>query len=342
VSIDPLLVRIVETLVEELGDTARRERAGRFAAPVCDWSNRDVIDFIDRLRAVTGDEHMGLGAAPCAVGAYEFAIELGARCETLRDAIVMGFRFWSLASGALRYELAEADGAAAITIRQAQSPRDPGRVLADWAMIVWHKLPQWLIGAGIWLERTEFDHPLDAPYSSYAAMFGGRCVFNSDACRLVFASAYLDQSVIRRPSQGDQLKATTPGYFSRPAFAAESWKQRILDILRADIARGEPPRTIDDLAAQFGASSQTLRRRLKGEGTSFRALKAESRLERARDVLGGEAATLGEASLAAGFAEPGALARALRASGGPSSREIREEMLGWRAPRPTSKPPRRP
>jgi AraC-like DNA-binding protein len=332
VRIDALLVSIVEKLLGELGDVAQNERAGVFAATVGDWPSRNVLDFIDQLRRVTGDEYMGLGASPCALGASDFVIELGARCETLRDAVRMGFRFMGIATRAIGFELVEAGDRATITIRQAPSARDPGHVLADWAMIVWHKLPQWLIGEEIWLDRTEFDHPLDTNYSAYTTMFGAECVFNSDACRLVFARSYLDRRVIRRPTQGDQLKATTPGYFAKPAFVARSWRQLIRNALRAEITEGHSPATIERLADEFGVSAQTLRRRLNAEGASYRSLKAEARLEIARDVLADGSATLSEASIAAGFAEPNALTRALRASKGLTSQDLREQLLRWRAP----------
>jgi AraC-like DNA-binding protein len=337
--IDPLLLRVVEKLLDELGDVAGKQRGGRFAAPVAEWPSRNVIDFIDELRRVTADEYMGLGASRCAVGASNFVIELGTRCDTLRDAISMGFRFMTIATDAIRFELLEQGDQAVIAIRQESSPRDPGHVLADWAMIVWHKLPQWLIGSEIWLDRTEFDHSLDASYSSYAAMFGGDCIFNSDACRLVFARSYLDRRIIRRPTQGDQLKATTPGYFAEPAFVAKTWKQLIRNILRTEIAEGDPPSTIDRLAAEFGVSSQTLRRRLKAEDASYRSLKAEARLEIARDVLAGQNATLSDASLAAGYAEPNALTRALKTTKGVSSKDLREQLLRWRASDSAPKPP---
>jgi AraC-like DNA-binding protein len=335
--IDPLLLRVVEKLLDELGEVARKERTEAFAAPVAEWESRNVIDFIDHLRRVTADEYMGLGASRCSVGASDFVIELGTRCDTLRDAIGMSFRFMKMATDAMRFELVEQGDQALIIIRQEPSPRDPERVLADWAMIVWHKLPQWLIGSEIWLERTEFDHPLDASYSSYAAMFGGDCAFNSDACRLVFARSYLDRRIIRRPTQGDQLKATTPGYFAKPAFVSRTWKQLIRNVLRAEIADGDPPSTIDKLAAEFGVSSQTLRRRLKAEHASYRSLKAEARLEIALDVLAGQNATLSDASLAAGYAEPNALTRALKTSKGVSSKELRDQVLRWRTPDRASK-----
>ena len=336
--IDAMLARLIEKLFDALGDVAAKERCERFSAPVSAWQGRDVIDFIDRMRRITGDDYMGLGASPCPLGTSDFVIELTSRCATLREAVTMGLRLMSLVTGALHFRLIEDGDMAVIEIAEQPSARDPEHALADWAMISWHKLCQWLIGTEIWLTRTEFDHALDATYSSYAAMFGNDCDFNKDACRLVFARTCLDRRIIRTAADGVSLKATTQGYFSNNVELSQSWKHLITNILRVDIANGNPPSTIEELASEFGVSSQTLRRRLKAEGTSYRSLKAEARREIALDVLGNQNTTLSEASIAAGFAEPNALTRALKASKGTSPQELREQVRRWRDKAPHAKP----
>lgn len=337
--IDPMLARLVGKLLDALGEVASAERAGPTARPVETWSGRDVLDFVDRLRRATGDDYMGLGAAPCALGASDFVIELGSRCATLREAVTMGFRFMAMVTRAVEFRLVEEADLATIEIRESASARDPEHALADWSMIVWHKLPQWLIGAEIWLERTEFDHALDANFSGYATMFGGDCVFNSDACRLVFARSYLDRRVVMSRAEADALKTSTPGYFSRPAGLSTTWKQLISSVLRTEILAGDPVSTIDELAAEFGVSGQTMRRRLKSEGANYRSLKAEARREVALDVLANESGLLSEASIAAGFAEPNALTRALRISKGLTARELRDQVRRWREPETAPKVP---
>jgi AraC-like DNA-binding protein len=313
--IDPMLVRLVEKLIAAVGEAAVQERTGRFAAPLAAWDGRDVLDFLDRVREATGDDYMGLGASPCPLGMANFIIEQASRCGTLREAIVSSFRLLKMVASALSFELIEDGERAVIEIRQAPSAKDPEHVLADWHMIVWHKLSQWLIAAEVWLDRTEFDHPLDAPYSAYAAMFGATCVFNSDASRLAFSSDYLDRRVLRTAAEGERLKRDTPGDLVRQASVSRTWKQLAISYLRAEI----------------GVSSQTQRRRLKAEGESFRSLKAEARLEIALDVLAQPDGGVGEASLAAGFADPNALARALKRSRGISAQQLREQVRQWSA-----------
>jgi AraC-like DNA-binding protein len=324
-----MLFRLVGKLIAALGESADRARVGALAAPVADWRGGDVIEFVERLRTSEDDDYMGLGAAPCAAGTSHFLIDMAARCTTLREALVMGVRLMGVATKAVGFSLIEQGDQAVIEIREAPSARDPEHALADWSMISWHKLSQWLIGAEVWLDRTEFDHALDASYSGYATMFGNACVFNADACRLVFARTYLDRRSIRTAADAERLKASREGHFAKPVGLATTWKQLMRNVMRAEISAGKTP-TLDDLAEEFGVSGQTLRRRLRAEGASYRGLKAEARLVVALDVLAHEGGTLSQASLAAGFAEPNALTRALKASGGMSSRELREQLNRWR------------
>jgi AraC-like DNA-binding protein len=60
-------------------------------------------------------------------------------------------------------------------------------------------------------------------------------------------------------------------------------------------------------------SSQTLRRRLQAEWTSYRLVKEEVRREAALCWLARERLSIGEISNRAGFAEPNGLTRALKA-----------------------------
>jgi AraC-like DNA-binding protein len=325
-----LLVRLVERFTEALGDVARQQRTGALAAPLPDWQGRDVIEFVARLRRATADEFMGLGASACAPGATDLLIDVSCRCDTLREALLLGERVLAVATRALRVDLIESGGKAVLDFTAEPSARDPDGMLVDWLMVLWHKRAQWLIGSEIPLDRTEFAHPLDGAYSSYAQMFGGDCEFNAEASRLTFARSYLDRRIVRTPADGEHMKGWMPGYFGNPIGLSRTWKQLIKSVLRVQIANGEAPSSVDELAAEFGLGGQTLRRRLRAEGANYRTIKAQVREELALDVLADSRATLADASLAAGFAEPNALTRSLKATKGISSSQLRNEVRRWR------------
>jgi AraC-like DNA-binding protein len=327
--LDPLLLHhLIPAILAAVSAEERGQCAGILATPLTEWRGRDVIELFDRLVLATADDFMGLGAAPCAPGSSEFLVELSTRCDTLRDSIRCGARFMGLVTHAIHVELLESSDQAVIEISHQPSAGDGASVLGDLQVIGWHKRSQWLIGAEILLQRAEFAHPLQTRYSSYADMFGGHCIFNTSASRLVFARSYLDQPVIRTPADAERLWVRKPGYFARPRGLSRSWKQRVKDVLRVEIAKGKDLSTIDDLAAGFGVSSPTLRRRLASEGAGYRSLKAEARQEIVLDVLANGSATVSQASMAAGFAEPGALYRALKSKGSTPA-QLRDQIKRW-------------
>lgn len=323
--IHPLLAYIVRELKQGL-ETPVPDHG---VPDVSNWTNREVLDFIDEARRLADDEYMGLASAQCVPGSADFAIELGARCATLREAIECNCRFMAIATRAFVFALEEADGQAKLMICRPPTDLPAAWAIGDWVMIAWHKLMQWLIGAEVQLEQVGFDHPLTSEYRHYTSMFGSSCTFNQPHCTLAFDRALLDRKVIRQPWEASVLKATTPGYFEQPGLIARSWAQQVRNLMRSEIMAGGAPSDTEALARQFALSGQTLRRRLRLEGTSVRAIRLQVRLEIARDRLASGASTLGEASLAAGFAEPNALARALRNKGMRAS-DLCEESEGWR------------
>jgi AraC-like DNA-binding protein len=334
VSIDPLLVNLVEGFTEALGAVARRQRTGALAAPLSRWGGHDVIDFVTRLRRATSDEFMGLAGSPCALGCTDLVIDISCRCETLREALSLGIRLFAVGAAAVEVALIENGREAALEFSAGPDAEGPDPSLVDWLMIVWHKRAQWLIGSEIPLDRTEFAHPLDTHYSSYAQMFGGDCAFNAQTSRFAFARSFLDRRIVRTPADGEHMKGWMPGYFGNPVGLAKTWKQQIKSVLRVQISRGETPSSVADLAREFGVSGQTLRRRLRAEGASYRSIKAQVRREFAIDVLADRGSTLADASIAAGFAEPNALTRALKAANGMNCRELRDEARRWRGGQP--------
>jgi AraC-like DNA-binding protein len=162
----------------------------------------------------------------------------------------------------------------------------------------------------------------------------------------VFRRSELDKPVVATLSAARDLIANPRGYFASPIGLATTWSQLVKNTLRSEIYHGAAISTLEDLAGSFEVCSQTLRRRLRREGASYRKLKQEARQEVAVDVLSRRKATVADASYAAGFAEATALTRALKATRGMSSRELRDQVGRWRLPKreyaaqAVAKPPR--
>jgi AraC-like DNA-binding protein len=321
---DPLTSHLAQALARQTSLIR-----GNPVAPRAELQGWEVLKLFERVRDATGDAFMGLAASRCPPAALPLFSDIAVRCATLREAIELPFAFLGLVCGAARFKLVENGSTASVEITIESDGKDPDHILTQWHMITWHKLSQWLIGAEILLDRIEFSHPMQVGYSAYAKMFGSNCLFRCPVNRLSFSASYLDRRVVRTPADLEQLFKRVLGNFTEPTTLSRTWKQLAKRALQMDIVGDEKLSTIDRLADEFGVSGQTLRRRLKAEGTSYRLLKAEVRREAALDALSDNGATLSEASLKAGFAEPNGLTRALRSSKDLSPRKLREQVRLW-------------
>jgi AraC-like DNA-binding protein len=257
--------------------------------------------------------------------------DLAVRGTTLREGLSLAFQFMGFACPAAHFRLIEDDSVATIEIEIESNGQDDDHLLIQWQMLTMHKLAQWQTGSEIVLDHVTFPNAMQAPYGDYAVMFGGKCEFNAPAASLSFAAHHLDLRIVRTPADLDRQFNAPKGNFAEPKTLSKSWQQRVKRLLRSDLSAERPLSTIDDLADEFRISSQTLRRRLKHEGTSYRELKADVRREAALDAMSGEDAPLSQASLRAGFAEANGLTRALRTSAGLSSTDLRGQVRAWRA-----------
>jgi AraC-like DNA-binding protein len=288
-----------------------------------------ALRLIDQMRDLTQDDLIGLAVAPCRRGALEFASEVMVRCTTLREAIGQSVRYLDLVTQGVRYSLSEDKEWATVGIDFMNSPNDPDFLLPQWHMIIWHKTAQWMIGAELSLERVELPNPMQSGFAGYAEMFGGNCVFRCPAARLTFPAAYLDRRLIHAPMELGPLYARREGNFTAPRTLSKTWKQLVRRALAADIREGRVLSAIELLAKEFGVSGQTLRRRLRAEGTSYRFIKAQVRREAALEAMSEGETLLGDVSLKAGFAEPNGLSRALRSKDGLSPAQLREQLRQW-------------
>lgn len=321
---DAMIARLINNAMRELGGVGQTARNDLGLSPsTAQWSGGDALRFLERARRLTADDFLGLGASPCQQGALEFATEIALQAQTLRDGLRRHFRFMDFATKALRFELEESGDNAVIMIHEEPSTRDAAGFLGEWHANTVHKMAQWLVSSKIWLERAELTHPLQGRFQDYALLFGSNVEFNRPQIRLTFSRAFLDRKILR-----SALPEVFQGNFSNPPLST-TWKDLSYAILRKDLIAGRAPSSIESLADQLAVGSQTLRRRLRAEGSGYRQLKAQVRREMALDLFSERHTTIGEASIAAGFSEPNALTRALRGTLGVSSSQLRRQVETW-------------
>lgn len=98
-------------------------------------------------------------------------------------------------------------------------------------------------------------------------------------------------------------------------------RERVLELLRRDLSRDWQA---DAVAAHLAMSPATLRRKLAGEGISFRRLLQDARMEQALGLVNGSRQPLGEVAAACGYQSPSRFAAAFQRQFGSAPSALRQ------------------
>ena len=281
------------------------------------------------VKEALDDEFCGFTASRCHARTLPFVCETVIREETLGDALNRAFGLYSLISDDLQFSLRHDDEHATISLTLAQPALDRFHYLTEWWLMIWPRLSCWMIGEEIPVTLVDFPHGPRANVDDYAEVFWGACKFFQASSRVQFPARFLQRRIIRAVDDVRQLFFTyRPVDLVAGHRIHRSWKALVKNKMKECLVKTEALLTIEDLAAEFNMSSQTLRRRLEEDGISFRGLKEEVRREVILKWLAEPNIPIGEVSLRAGFAERNGLVRAVRSWVGISPREYRGLVMG--------------
>lgn len=297
--------------------------------PVADpnrrWSGDDFVLIVQIVGNALDDSFFGLGSAKCPVGAARYGIEVMLLSESLGEALDRHARLYELLTEGLSIRMENHGDWVHLVMEAPDAGRDPSYCLVEWHITRLVGIAQWLVGNELPQLEVQFAHTRQLPLSAYSPAMGQHVSFNRDANKIIFLAQDLNRKVIR---EVDELK----GMMSRKLDPEHwnirgSWSALLKSSLRASLHRMEPLPTMDDLAHQFGVSSQTLRRGLIAEGTSYREVKVAVRREVVLDNIFDASLNLGQISVLAGFAETNGLVRAIKSWTGQSFSSFRQAVI---------------
>lgn len=287
------------------------------------------------IKLLMADEFAGLTAAPCRVGAFLQMCELSLGSRSLGEALARAFRHYRELNAGIDFDLHVHGDVAAVAMSVNQPDRERHHFMHEWWFIVWSRFAGWLIGEEVPVVSVEFPHAGAGALEDYAEAFSGLCRFSRPSAKLLLPKRYLDRPVVRvRDDLGSFMSLGSNG--DGLGDVQRAFRSQVKAELRAHLDRYQSLPSIEDVAAAQHVSSQTLRRRLQADCTSYRLLKEEVRREAALKWLGQGALPVGEVSYRAGFSEANGLSRALKSWTGisPSAYRDQRRHAGLRMPLP--------
>lgn len=264
--------------------------------------------LVQRIWELLDDEYMGFGRQPSKRGTFAMMCHSIIHCPTLEKALQRGTLFYALFPDAPLLHL-ERDGEQARLVLDASPLWDPDHFLTESLLVIWHRLGSWLIGQRIRLLESSFRYPEPPHAGEYDLLFPGPRRFAAPHTCLRFQACYLDMPLLQDERTLKRFLQNSPADLLARPDSGDSLTSQIRRLLGRD-CRHWPD--LEQIARQLHASPQTLRRRLREEGTSFQEIKDQLRRDLAIYHLGRDALSIQAIAEQLGFSEASAFHRAFK------------------------------
>ena len=235
--------------------------------------------------------------------------------RTGREALERAARFTRLLTNGARWRLSERDDVGVISVER------PGARTLGAAMSVECGMAEFLHSFRQSSNddfvpcSVSFKHAAPTDTSAHRSFFRTRIAFGSDQDEFTFPKSLLD---VRPKDANAALSAFfldhAESLLAKLGRATDDLSTRIRRAIARDLASGSPQMTA--IAREHGMSERSLRRSLADEGTSFRQVVEEVRLERAEELLSRGDLNVGEVAFLVGFSDLSAFSRAFKRARG--------------------------
>ena len=150
--------------------------------------------------------------------------------------------------------------------------------------------------------------------------------FGASQTAMHFEGSALSAPVVQTAMTLQQFLRTAPQSVFLKYRNEDSWSARLRRRLRGSVEESNSWPVFEELAAEFGTSAITLRRRLEREGISYQAIKDQLRSDVAIDYLCNSNLSVDEIAARVGFQDASAFHRAFKRWSGLQPGEYRRRQ----------------
>ena len=287
------------------GPALRRAAEGAVVVPVTAW--REVLRAAAaRLGRPALGLDLGRAFRMASLGPLGYVLQSSA---TLAAALVRLQHYERLVNDINRLDW-RIEGDEAVLEWGAERGR-PGALVDEAAIATLVEATRQILGRpDLALSAVDFVNPVPDDLGAYEAFFGCPLRFGQARTRVRFPAAILAAPLAQSDADLVELLASqVETLLARLPVEAD-----VVQRVRRALARQLPEAGagLESVAAALGLSPRTLNRRLEAAGSSFRALREDTRYRLAQDYLGDPRLTLVDIAGLLGFSEQSAFTRAFR------------------------------
>ncbi len=268
--------------------------------------------LVQRIWSTLNDEFMGCTEHPCKQGVFALMSRHALHYESLEAVLRQGIVFYNLFTDDIQMKLEQRGDLVEIEVYFTTPELDPDNFYQEFWLVIWHRFASWVIGKMIPLKRVCFTYgkPMHANELKY--LFPCQHHFNRSVLKLCFSAEYLAYPPIRTQRDLSHFLKHSPADLITIPGEENSYRARIRSLLLNQETKVMQCPPFTQVAEKFNISSQTLRRKLKSEGSSYPQIKNEIRQDFAIEKLLSQKLSVSEIAHQLGFSEPRSFTRAFK------------------------------
>ncbi len=281
-------------------------------APLARVSQSQYALLIRVLRRQLRDELWGLCSRPLPVGSFGQCASQLVRCQSLHEALRLGFRHYHGLLSDFVPRLLLQGGVARVQLVRRGPPDSPLHARLDYAqkafLLFAFGLACWLVARRVPVLGVDYTEP--APRSDSSRVYQAPIRHDQPHVGLRFDARWLELPVVQNPQSLREFLAGAPANLLIKYRDAGSVSERIRRLLHRRLDADEL--SLEAVGEAMAMAPQTLRRRLREEGHGFQALKDALRRDAAIAHLARPELTLPQIAQRLGFSEASTFHRAFK------------------------------
>lgn len=308
------------TVVEEAGiDLAKG------ANP--DWrvGQQDFDRLLNHCVEVTGEEAFGLLASEHLQPQVLHSLGLAwLASDTVYDGLLRLQRFGRLVSTGIDLKLEEEDDSVHLYLGMDPRLADIGPASRDYAVGIVTRMCRLTLGEFLAPVIILMERPVPAKAERWEYLLASRVVFDADTTRITWSRSDIIEPLVTGDSRLARINDEhTLAYLD--SFLARSTSRDVVDKIVERLPDGPPSQ--QQIASALCVSNRTLQRKLREEGTSFKELLRDTRMQLARRYLRSPGRSVVETAYLLGFSEPSTFSRAFKRWTGVAPAQYRESAF---------------
>ncbi len=268
--------------------------------------------LVQRVWSQLGDEFMGCTESPCRSGAFAFMAHHALHYDSLEAVLEQGIAFYNLFTDDILMRLIRRGDRVDLEVEFARPEFDPQHFYQEFWLVIWHRFASWVVGKKIPLDQVSFSYDKPVNARELKDLFPCRHLFNRSCLKLSFSRDYLGLAPVRTQRDLSHFLKHSPADLITIPGDEQSYRASIRSMLLKQENDVLQCPAFEQLAVRFHVSAQTLRRRLKREGSSYPQIKDEIRRDLAIEKLVSQKLAVAEVARTLGFSESRSFTRAFK------------------------------